>query len=299
MKLTLHCFGAATTSGEALRRLCECDAFGYSRSSSSCSDWLYPADLTDPSSFQFASSLDSHSILVSFAPIWLFAPFLESLASQDPDHLCRLGGVIACSSSSSITKRFASNSFDRNLVARLTVSEDQLLSTCRKLGVPCRILRPSLIYGRVGPFCDSNLSKLLMLMRRSPFLFLPSETGLRQPIHASQLASIVLHIAQQLAFSNSDVSTQECIAIGGDTTLTYHEMILALQEAQDPSDSARRCRLFLLPNRLFFLLLSPVMIRSPKSFEAIFRMGANLSGFIPAHQLLGAGSQPFPLKPLC
>ena len=92
MKLTLHCFGAATTSGEALRQLCECDAFGYSRNSSSGSDWLYPADLTDPSGFQFASSLDSHSILVSFAPIWLFAPFLESLASQDPDHLRRLGG---------------------------------------------------------------------------------------------------------------------------------------------------------------------------------------------------------------
>jgi hypothetical protein len=40
------------------------------------------------------------------------------------------------------------------------------------------------------------------------------------------------------------------------------------------------------------------LLPSPKAFEAVLRMGANLSGFTPAHQLLGREPQPFPVLPL-
>ena len=76
-----------------------------------------------------------------------------------PQRLKCLRGVIACSSSSVITKRFASNRFDRELVARLTSAEDQVLATCRDLHLPSLILRPTLIYGRVGPYVDQNRSR--------------------------------------------------------------------------------------------------------------------------------------------
>jgi hypothetical protein len=271
--------------------------WSYSRRPSLFGSTFFPADLGAPSEFHFAGKAAGSALLISFAPIWLLAPFLEQLATNTPDRLRGLCGLIACSSSSAVTKRFSANRFDRQLVAQLIGAEDQLLATCRNLGLSCHILQPTLIYGKAGSYGDRNLSRLLQFMRRLPCLPLPSETGLRQPIHATQVASIALHIASQLK-SGLDSALPERIPIGGDTTLTYISMIRALQEAQPADDPARRCRLLPIPNRLFFSLAAPLLLRSPKAFEAVLRMGANLSGFTPAHQLLGREPQPFPVLPL-
>lgn len=293
-----HLFGAATPSGEALRQLAGLDLVGYSRNASSESDWIYPADLNVPDGFHPAIHREAPAIWISFAPIWLLAPFLEHLATHHPQRLNGLHGVVACSSSSVITKRFAVNRFDHQLVAKLNAAEDLILSTCRRLSIPCCIVRPTLIYGRYGAYADRNLSRLLQLLRRLPVLLLPSDSGLRQPIHACQLASVVFHLAEQLAESGWDPSLPERIAVGGDTTLTYVEMISALQQAQPLADPARRCCLLSIPNRLFFLLAAPVLLRSPRAFEAVLRMGSNLSGFTPAHQIIGSAAQSFPVMPL-
>jgi len=296
--MELHLFGAATPTGEAFRQQAAntdlpWPLHAYSRRSGSI-----PADFTSPAAFRPAGSPGTPTLWISFGPIWLLAPFLEHLACQHPERLAGLRGLIACSSSSAITKRFAANHFDSELVARLIGAEEQLLATCRRLHVPCRILQPTLIYGQAGPYGDRNLSKLLQLLRRLPCLPLPAESGLRQPIHASQLAAVALHIAEQLRGSGCDPFLPERITLGGDTTLTYTAMIRALQQAQPVGDPARRCRLLPIPNRLFFSIAAPLLLRSPKAFEAVLRMGANLSGFTPAHQLLGREPQPFPVLPL-
>jgi hypothetical protein len=298
----LHLFGAATPTGEALRQLVAAAPgkqllHSYSRRPQAASA-SHRADFTDPLAFQPAGSPQQPALWISFAPIWLLAPFLEQLAASSPERLDNLRGLIACSSSSALTKRFAANRFDRQLVARLTGAEDQLLATCRRLQLPCRILRPTLIYGQAGPYGDRNLSRLLALLRRLPVLPLPAETGLRQPIHARQLAAVALHLAQQLTGAGWDPALPERIALGGDTTLSYTAMLQALQRAQPPGDTARRCRLLPIPNRLFFLLAVPLLLRSPKAYEAVLRMGADLSGFIPAHQLLAEPAQPFPVQNL-
>ena len=296
--MQLHLFGAATPTGESFRQQASSAAptwplHAYSRSSDAT-----PADFTKPAAFCPAGEPAGPGIWISFGPIWLLAPFIEQLARDHPERLTGLRGLIACSSSSAITKRFAANRFDRELVARLSAAEEHLLATCHRLQVPCRILQPTLIYGQVGPYGDRNLSRLLQLLRRLPCLPLPAQSGLRQPIHASQLAAVALQLAQQLGGAGWDPSLPERIALGGDTTLTYAAMISALQQAQPPGDAARRCRLLPLPNRLFFSLSTPLLLRSPKAFEAVLRMGANLSGFTPAHQLLGREPQTFPVLPL-
>jgi len=296
--MQLHLFGAATPTAESFRQQAASAApcwplHAYSRRSAAT-----PADFTKPAAFRSAGEPAAEGIWISFGPIWLLAPFLEQLARAHPERLAGLRGLIACSSSSAITKRFAANRFDRELVARLSGAEEQLLATCRHLQVSCRILQPTLIYGQAGPYGDRNLSRLLQMMRRLPCLPLPAQSGLRQPIHASQLAAVALQLAQQLCGAGWDASLQERIALGGDTTLTYAAMIRSLQQAQPQGDSARRCRLLPLPNRLIFSLATPLLLRSPKAFEAVLRMGANLSGFTPAHQLLGREPQPFPVLPL-
>jgi hypothetical protein len=305
----LHLFGASTPTGQAFRQLATSSSKGwalhcYSRRPPNPGSTNHLADFNDPESFQPAGSLLHPGLWISFGPIWLLAPFLEQLATHYPERLSGLNGLIACSSSSALTKRFAANRFDRELAARLTGAEDQLLSTCHRLKVTCRILRPTLIYGQVGPYGDRNLCRILQLMRRLPLLPLPADTGLRQPIHALQLASVALALAGQLAcLGEGGVASEltalpERIDLGGDKLLSYSAMIKALQMALPPGDPARRCRLLPIPNRLFFALASPLLLRSPKAFEVVLRMCSNLSGFTPAHQLLGREPQPFPVLPL-
>jgi hypothetical protein len=301
--MKLHLFGASTPGGEVLRQQAAACLPGwsvaiYSRKPHASAPGCYQANFHDPSGFCLAGPSDCPGLWISFAPIWLLAPFLEQLAVHFPERLRGMRGVIACSSSSALTKRFAANRFDRQLVKRLVDAEQQLLATCSSLQVPCRILRPTLIYGQAGPYRDQNLSQLIALLRRLPVLPLPAETGLRQPVHASQLAAVALQMANRLVNNDWDPGHPNYIEVGGDTELSYTDMLLALQRSLPQDDSARQCRLLPVPNRLFFLLAAPLLIRSPKAFEAVLRMGADLSGFTPAHQHLGEPPQPFPLQPL-
>jgi len=172
-------------------------------------------------------------LLVSFAPIWSFAPWLERFAGRDPAGFGRLQGVIACSSSSVITKRFAANRFDRDLVRRLRQAEESLSRTCAAHARPLRILAPTLIYGQAGPLGDRNLSRLRQLLRRLPLLPLPGEGGLRQPIHCRQLAAVALHLADRLAEDGFDPSQPVHLPLGGDDTLSYAAMLRRLQDATD------------------------------------------------------------------
>lgn len=296
--MNIHLFGASTPSGAALCQLSQFDLFCYSRHSLDLNRLTLPVDLTNPDSFHPFGDYRDSGVWISFAPIWLFAPFLNYLSIHYPRRLEGLRGVIACSSSSIITKCFAFNAFDRHLIHKLKSAEDQLLDTCRNLSIPCRILRPTLIYGHIGPYADRNLSRVINQLRRFPVIPLPLDTGLRQPIHAIQLAAVVLHFVEQLAYSRWDSQLPECIALGGDTILTYRQMIISLQNVCPPDDPASRCKFVTIPNRLFFFAASILLLISPKRFEAILRTGSNLSGFTPSFQILGSEPKPFPVLPL-
>ena len=296
--MELHLFGATTPTGEAFRqRVANLEPHVplYSYSRRSADD---PADFRQPGMFIPAGEPGAELIWISFGPIWLLAPFLKKLARNHPDRLAGLRGLIACSSSSVLTKRFAANSFDRELVARLRGAERQLLDTCHHLQVPCCILQPTLIYGQVGAYSDSNLSRLLQVLKKLPLLPLPAQTGLRQPIHARQLAAVTFHLAQQLSSSGWNPDQPERIPLGGDEQLSYRAMLQALQKVARKEDSSIRCWLLPIPNRLFFLLAAPLLLRSPKAYEAVLRMGADLAGFTPSHKLLAEPPQPFPLHNL-
>ena len=267
----------------------------------------WPADRFLPIDLKAAATppvgeLPDTSLLVSFAPIWLLAPFLATLHHG----LAGLGrpspiaAVVACSSSSVITKRFAANREDRRLVERLLGAEDSLEATCSKAAIPCRILRPTLIYGQAGDRGDQNLSRLLAMMRRLPVLPLPAETGLRQPIHARQLAAAALHLAERSARSPGESSSRR-IALGGDEVLSYTTMLERLKLAardHDRRDRAGHCQLLPVPQALFHLMAAPLLPLNAKSFEAVLRMEANLAGFTPVHTLLGTREEAFPVAPL-
>lgn len=249
---------------------------------------------------QSAESLEQTfaGTLVSFAPIWHFAPFLAQLAAKHPARLAGVRAVVACSSSSVITKRFAFNRFDRNLVHSLNASQDLLRRICKDLDIPCQIVAPTLIYGQVGAYGDRNLSQLLQFMRRFPLLPIPVDTGLRQPIHASQLAAVVRTLVIGSVNRTDGTPTSDLIVVGGDDSLTYHELLLRLQQQCVASDRARKCRFVALPAWLFRALAAPLLLAAPKAFEAVMRMQVDLAGFLPAHRLIGEDPRSFPVLPL-
>lgn len=290
-------FGASTPSGAALTELAagrDLWVIGRRCPAGQPRQRFIACDLSDPE----LPALPPGALILSFAPLWHLAPFLATwLRAADRGEAAdqRPVGVVACSSSSVVSKRFAANAADQALVRRLLDAEATLAEACRAAAIPCHIVRPTLIYGAAGGYGDRNLSVLLRLMRRLPLLPIPARTGLRQPIHARQLAAAVLRLADQPDPQATPLN------LGGDDTLSYAAMLRRLRQRVlelDPDDPAGRCRLVPLPLPLFHLLAAPLLPVRPKLFEAVLRIEADLAGFTPAHRLLGGAPQPFPLQPL-
>jgi hypothetical protein len=281
---SVHLFGSSTSTGNAFSLFLEqsdidCTVYSYSRKSSASSNFFY-ADLSKPNSVSFPVNFYSDSsYLVSFAPIWILAEFLDFKSRYQPDFFTNISGIIATSSSSSLTKRFSFNHFDKDLARRLYSSESMISGLALEFGFACHILQPSLIYGSVGAISDQNLSRIIGFLRRFPVLPFPDLSGKRQPIHASQLAQIAISLLKtQLSLSRSN-GFVERIPVGGDIELSYLDMIRSLQASLPSVDSGRNCLLLPVSNRLFYLFVLPVYLFSPKLFEALFRINADLSGF--------------------
>ena len=124
---------------------------------------------------------------------------------------------------------------------------------------------------------------------------MPSNTGDRQPIHAIQLAEVVYFIMKKFLISKRKPNIN-CINIGGDQTLDFGQMINTLKDSLKVNDRAKRCVIIKIPNRLFFILISPIMILSPKYFASLARICSNLSGFDKACDITKTEPKSFPCR---
>ena len=107
-----------------------------------------------------------------------------------------------------------------------------------------------MIYGSFKEIRDNNISKILYIMRHLKIVFLPSNSGFRQPIHAYQLAEVVYFLMLKSLKAKTKVSNN-IINLGGDIILNYHEIIESLKNSLCKNDSARKCIIFKIPNLLF------------------------------------------------
>ena len=242
--MLIHLFGSSSSSGIALQSFDRYEGFAptfvsYTRNYSQVGFCRQYADLLKPELFQPIGDYDLPSIWISFAPIWLFSCFFEYISVHNPACLRAVKGLIVCSSSSVVTKRFAVNQYDRELFARLSTSETLLLNVCQNLDISCTILQPALIYGKAGSLGDRNLSSLVWLMGVTPVLPVPSHSGLRQPIHVSQLAAVTMKLAHRM-FVEEVVSVPHRLPLGGDVTISYLDMMRELQLALPPNHPDRR-----------------------------------------------------------
>jgi len=240
--------------------------------------------------------LNKECILISLAPIWLFVPYLEFLLETNKLNKKNVLGIIATSSTSVITKKYAWNKYDKNLYKKLIFWEQKLIFLNNKYGIKTSLIRPTLIYDDVGSNSDKNLSILCKIMKNSFLLPIPKDSGIRQPIHISQLGQVILNISKNYVLNDQLEELIKIINIGGDEELTYHEILKRIKNSFPNSNKIHNCFLIKIPNRLFLFLCTPILIFSPKIFEAMQRTTINMNGFTKSYKISNLEKKMFPVK---
>lgn len=128
--------------------------------------------------------LPAAEAIVSLGPLDHFAAWLEGA------DLAGHPRIVALSSMSAESKRAAPLDAERELAARLRAAEAKLAETCRRRGLAWTVLRATLIYDDEAG-SEHGFAALERGALRWRVFPLPSGRGLRQPVHARDLAQAV------------------------------------------------------------------------------------------------------------
>jgi nucleoside-diphosphate-sugar epimerase len=247
-------------------------AFGRNRPPEISEDRFFPGDFNNES----LAYTEAPDALVHIAALWHLPRHLDEL------HAHGIRRVVCFSTTSIFVKQDSSDAGERDLVARTVDAERQVLERCGQLGIACTILRPTLVYG-MG--LDRNISRAAYFIRR--FRFYPiagGATGLRQPVHADDLAAAAL---SALGARNA---AGKCYEVGGSERLAYKEMIGRIFDAMGLPR-----RFVPVPGLEFFASFAGVLLRRPEvTGEMVRRMRRDLvcdNG--PAIRDLGYNPRPF------
>lgn len=147
--------------------------------------------------------------IISFGPI-------DALADWLSRHPVAPGlRLVATSSMSAESKRDSGVAAEREISERLRVGEARLISQCERQGIGWTILRPTLIY---GAGLDRSLTPIVRHALRWRVFPIPAGRGLRQPVHAEDVAMAALH-----ALRSTD-AVARILPLGGGERLAVAEM---------------------------------------------------------------------------
>ncbi len=174
--------------------------------------------------------LHDRAVIISLWPIWLLGPVMPQFlgASQ----------LITLSSTSLFGKAKSLDAQEKELVRKIGNAEEVVRVNSETFRIPYTILRPTLIYDCIN---DGNITFIAKMIKRFGFFMVSGEAmGLRQPIHAQDVAQAVVNsIGNKAAYNKS-------INVTGGETITYFTMIRRVAEAL-----GRPIRIFSFPT--FFL----------------------------------------------
>ncbi len=178
------------------------------------------------------SANDNIPFWICAAPIWILPDYylmFEKFGARR---------VIAISSTSRFTKSDSTDTEEKNTSLKLIDAENRLEGWAKNAGVGWMILRPTLTYG-LGR--DKNISEIIRLIRRLGFFpLLGQAKGLRQPVHAEDVAVACLSALERTG------SVNRAYNLSGGETLTYREMVKRIFIAL-----GKHPRLISMPPRLF------------------------------------------------
>ena len=162
--------------------------------------------------------------------------------------LCpRLERVVVFSTSSVFSKASSPDESENRQIADILAHETQLKALCSDRGLALAVFRPTLIYG-----CglDRNISLLAAWIRRLGWLPLAGRaSGLRQPVHADDLARLAVNAL--MADKPLNLDSPAC----GGSTLTYRQMAELIFDALD-----KPRRIFSVPPGLMVAMVSLVRL---------------------------------------
>jgi nucleoside-diphosphate-sugar epimerase len=174
-------------------------------------DW-FTADLNDP-----AATLPDAELALSLGPLDAFAAWLERTPAP------ALRRIVAMSSMSAQAKQDSPDPAERELAQRLRDAESRLRDAAAARSIAWTIFRPTLIY---GAGIDKTLAPLARLAQRWRVLPVPcGASGLRQPVHAADLAAACHAVISRPA------TFGRTYEIGGDERLRFDTMIRRVREA--------------------------------------------------------------------
>lgn len=148
-------------------------------------------------------------IAASFGPIDAFATWLATAP------LAAAPRIVATSSMSAESKRNSTVATERAVSQRLRDGEQRLIDVCEWRGIAWTILRPTLIY---GAGLDRSLTPIARRAVRTRLFAYPDAPGLRQPVHAQDVAQAALRALE------TDAATGCILPLGGGERITAGEM---------------------------------------------------------------------------
>lgn len=154
-------------------------------------------------------------VVFSLGPLDGLAHWLESA------RIDARARVIAFGSMSADSKRDSADADERALAARLVEAERALAAVCAAQSRAWTVLRPTLVY---GAGLDRSLTPIARFGRRWRVLpTLPAAGGLRQPVHAADLAEACL------ALWKRGVGMDRTYALGGGERLAFATILERLR----------------------------------------------------------------------
>lgn len=156
---------------------------------------------------------------ICVAPIWVLPDYFSLIEASGAQR------VVVLSSTSRFTKVGSGDVAENAVAAKLIESEARGQAWAAERGIEWVVLRPTLIYG-LGR--DKNISEIARFICRFGFFpLLGRARGLRQPIHAEDVAAV------SVAALQAPAATNRAYNISGGETLTYRDMVVRVFAALD------------------------------------------------------------------
>lgn len=230
---TLALFGASNQVGRALLKQLagawHIHAWSRSGAPANLNDVLWHQEAL-PGPISLPAALD---VLIYSAPM----RYLPQLLQRLPQLKC----LVLVSSMSVTAKQRSPSTKERALAAALRAGEDCAETWGQRTDTRVVIVRPTMIHG-YG--MDQNLHRIRQFVRRFRFFPLPPPPyGLRQPIHADEVAAIIVRAI-------SRESTRGVLEAGGSCRMSYDEMVARVFKEEGVTP-----RIVVLPRPLLKVLI--------------------------------------------
>lgn len=174
------------------------------------------------------------SAVISLVPVTVLPGLLPLLQGAS------VGRLVALSTASVHTKAESHSPAEREFLRGIHAGEQAVLTFAEQTCTPTVLLRPAMTYGGG----DNNIDFIRRMARKFGFFPVVRNSGLRQPVHAADVARAVM------AALHSERAPGNTYFLGGGERLTFEQMTRRIMQAD-----LGRARVFVVPAPLLTFAL--------------------------------------------